>query len=234
MKMTFYKAVLLTAIGMLFCVPNHASGDILNFTGSVEVVALGLVPSSITEGNWENDSFVRVFQERDSFTLPSPVAIDIAVPGLYGRTAGFVPSTQSLGLNTPVDSYLFHFDPVGVPANMTRIATVTFDSDVLGIIVGVQGGVNRSDPNNTLGLSNAVLGAPGITYDFAITDLFVGGGDQISLSSDRRTVGFTMISGPGSDNMRIITAVPEPTSVVLTLFACISLLRPRRINRFLV
>ncbi len=234
MKTTPIKTVLLAAICLLPRLSNHALGDIINFTGSVEVVGLGLVPSSLTEGNWENDSFVRVFQERGNFTLPAPVGIDIEFPGLYGRTAGFIPSNQSLSLNTVVNSYLFHFDPVGVPANMTRIGTVTFDSDVLGIIVGVQSGVNRTDPNNTLGLSNTILGAPGIIYDVAITDLFAGGGDQISLSSDRRTIGFTMISGPGSDNMRVITAVPEPTSLGLSLSACLLLLGWRRTKRISV
>ncbi len=173
---------------------------------------------------------MRVFQEREKFILPTSVAIDINASGLFGRTAGFAPSNARISENSEVDSFWIHFDPIGTPANMTRIGTITFDQDILGIIVGVNGGINQTHPDNTLGLSNSVLGLPGIGYDFTITDLFPGGGDQISLSADRRTIGFTLISGPGSDNMRVITAVPEPTPFTLS-FTTFMLLAIYRRNK---
>ncbi len=59
--------------------------------------------------------------------------------------------------NTEVDSFWIHFDPIGTPANMTRIGSITFDQGILGIIVGVNVGINETHPDNTLGLSTSVL-----------------------------------------------------------------------------
>jgi hypothetical protein len=196
--------------------PNSIQADIISASGQLAVVSTASVPSSIIEGAWEDTNSVRIFRERDRFLLPSPVTVDIVNPGTYGRSAGFVPVSQNIPANTRVQSYLMHFDPVGTPANLTRSGSVTFDLEVLGIIAGVRNGVNVSAPDNTLGLSSPIVGLPGVTYDTAITDLFAGGGDQIVLSADRKTLSFIWISGAGSDNLRIITAaVPEPSSMTL-------------------
>jgi hypothetical protein len=207
-------------LGNVFSVPlvvfvillNRVEGSVLSSSGAIQIVDEALVPNNIAEGNWENDEFLRVFSERQNFTLPFSIAVDISNPGVFGRTAGFIPSTQSIAASTTVNSHYLHFDPVGSPGNLTRGGSITFDSDVLGIIVGVFNGTNVGSPNNTLGLSNTILGVPRIAYDFAIADLFLGGGDQLTLSNDRRSVSFLFISGRGSDNVRIITSasVPEP------------------------
>ncbi len=128
-----------------------------------------------------------------------------------------------------VSSYYLYFDPVGTPANTTRNGFIAFDVPILGVIVGVRNGVNQTDPANTLGLSNPTTGLPGVTYGFAAADLFTGGGDQIAMSGDRQSLNFTLISGVGSDSIRIITSVPEPTSWILGVFAfAITVFRRRR------
>ncbi len=225
-----FLPVALIAQGIL---SNGAIGGIISLTGAIQIVDESLVPNSVSEGNWENDDFLRVFSERQNYLLPTSVAIDIATPGTYGRNAGFVPSTQSIGINTAINSHFLHFDPIGAPGNMTRAGSITFDTDILGVIVGVFNGVNVASPNNTLGLSNGILGIPRISYDVSISELYPGGGDQITLSSDRRSLSLLLISGPGSDNVRIITqAVPEPENAfVCMLFVALLILMAQRKHR---
>jgi hypothetical protein len=225
---------LMVASSLVFTVAvYHAPvirADIIGFTGAIEIVTTSLVPIDIRQGNWENSTNIRAFEERNSVQLPSSINIDIDAPGTYGRNFGFTPSTQSIAANTLVNSFYVHFDPQGSPGNLTLNAALRFETPILGVIVGVFDGNNVTNPSNTLGLSHPVAGIPGTIYDTFVTDLFDGGGDQLSISSDRRTLNMTLISGPGSDNFRVITsaAVPEPTSFSLITLSSLQLTRMRR------
>jgi hypothetical protein len=232
MRLGIHFSILLGALMAQGLLANRVLSGVISSSGAIQLIDESLVPNNISEGNWESDDFLRVFSERQNYMLPVSVNVDITNPGTYGRTAGFVPVSQSIGAGSFINSHYMHFDPIGTPGNMTRAGSITFDTDVVGIIVGVLNGTNVGDPNNTLGLSNPILGIPRITYDVAIADLFLGGGDQLTLSGDRRSVSFLFISGRGSDNVRILTSaiVPEPerTSAYLLIVALLGLLIHRK------
>jgi hypothetical protein len=87
-------------------------------------------------------------------------------------------------------------DAINPPRNFT--GTITFDRDVLGVIV----------LNAEFASSNGVLGRPGTLYAATGIEYELGTGqqDSFTLSADRRTITFNVSTLSLADNMRIVTA----------------------------
>ena len=178
--------------------------------GDVEIVT---PPPSVRRQAYESGDAVRVFLERE-VTLPT-VPLNATAPGVYNAYADF-DDTPAVAPGR-VRSYFLHFDSPGTA--LTQLAgSVTFDASILGV-------VGRSI---TLEETDGALGAPGTLYP---TDRFDrepeywnrGTYDYFELSSDRRTLSFRLEVTTEIDQLRIVTAIPEPLSSTLATLGVIAL-----------
>lgn len=94
--------------------------------------------------------------------------------------------------------------------------SITFDEDVLGVAALV------SELNAT-----SFLGALGTNYA-GIGGLELASQDQFTISADHRMPSFVFQTSNGSDDIRIITAVPEPGALGLMFTALGALALVRR------
>lgn len=183
---------------------------ILSVSGDLTQIA---APPSVAVGALEDNTNGRIFVERADYVLPSAVSVDVdGTLGLYNELADLTGGTVAAG--TSVDSYLLHFDPDF--GNPSYAGSVQFDSTILAVIV----------LSASLDGSDAVLGAPGTTYqsglprrgldlaDFTILD-------SITLANST-TLQFDIVSGNQMDHIRVLTStatVPEPSTFTLLLVA---------------
>jgi hypothetical protein len=187
-----------------------AAGAVTGSTGSV--VLNTSPPSNIISGSWESDTQIREFIEAQPKTLTQAVAVDVTVPGTSPGASDANLSPGTIPAGTPVDSYFFHFDPVGKPATpITLSGSITFDSPVLGLIA-LSETLNGSI--GSLGLATTTY-ASGSDHGMEFTLNADGTDDILTLSADRRTVSFTVTANLNADELRIVTAVPEPGSLAL-------------------
>lgn len=168
--------------------------------GIVEVGGAAVIaepPADISQGLWESDTEARIWAER-SVLLSSPLAVNAVNTGIAfpDGVAGDIASQ-------PVESYMLRSDPIGAH-DASYDGFVVFDQPILGLIF-FGGRLNNTD---------ALLGRPGV-----IPYLNVARGlddpDMFSITADRLRVDFHYLTGGYSDDVRIITAVPEPSSVAL-------------------
>ena len=208
---------------LLIVVMSSASVEagIISFLGDVDFIA---PPPSVVLGVLEDDQLTRVFLEQSALILGSDVDADVTSPGVVYEAADLTPGTIFSG--TRVDSYLFHFDPAS--GSGASGGSVTFNRDILGILV----------QTSSLDATDALLGALATTYqldDFRgvegpgfviVPDVTVN--DIVTLSADFRTVGFDFSTTSRLDEIRVITAVPEPAALGFIVIGVVDLLADRR------
>jgi hypothetical protein len=216
-----------TAALLLLVAGAPASGGILLTSGAVQVTSPP--PADVTNGALTSNTVVRVFAEQLGLTLGSDLTVNITTPGTY--TGSLTPGAILAG--TVVDSYFLHADPAS-SSTTAYSGSVTFDTDVLGLIV----------LDNRLDNTDAVLGRPGTLYPtgFNGRGLELGSTqDQITLSADRRTVSFSWHAAVAMDSVRVVTAatsaavpataVPAPGGLALAAAGALALLGYRRLRR---
>src|SRR5262249_41334307 len=108
-------------------------------------------PASVVLSAAES-SQVMLYQEQSNFVLPSPVSVDLSLPGLVAGKGSVSPATIPAG--TPVDCYLLHYDPPG-PNGTVQNIKVAFSGKIIGVIC-------LTAP---LCASDSVLGNPDTKYD---------------------------------------------------------------------
>jgi len=176
-----------------------AQANILSVSGTVTQVAS---PASVVvNSGLESDTTAFVFAEKQNVTLASAISVDAKVPTW---TAG------TIAAGTNVSSYYYHSDKVGQGGAATYISTIVFDTDILGI-AAADGTLDASD----------VLGAVGTTYGHNRGfELGSGSGsDSFQVLIDGRTLTIMNTTSSLSDDLRIITAVPEPGALWLAVAA---------------
>ena len=202
-------AHVLLAMAMILVADGRtiAAASIISVTGNVGVIA---APLCTCEGSLESDSDVFAFIERQDVVLPADLRVNFVAPGLYDDRSDLPDPVPFLAAATAVDSYFLHADPS--TRGITYEGSLTFDSDVLAVILG---GVLLEE-------SDGPLGAIGTNYPvdafFSGRGLAIGGRDQIELSADRRTISFSFTTRQAIDQVRIVTeaqAIPEPFAVML-------------------
>jgi hypothetical protein len=191
------RLLAVASAGLMFgsVIVTSASAEVAGTSGQMEYIA---APASVSEGFTESDSFIRVFDERQDYVLPSPVAVDITSTGTYDDPGDLTPGAIAAG--TKVDSHFFHLDKVGNSMDAIVLeGTTTFKSDILGVIV----------TRTNLDASDAVTGAPGTIYpqgnDTNQREVDIEGEFDFVIQPDMRTVTLHGRVTAGVDHVRILT-----------------------------
>ena len=196
---------------VVFLPPKMANAAIVSTTGDVVVAT---PPADITNGQWESNTQIRAFAEQQEVVLVSSLPVDISVSGTSPSAVDSNLSPATIQAGTIVDSYALHFDVVGsLETKNAKEATgsITFSSDVLGIIA----------LSDSLNETNSAVGLPGVLYasgaDHGLDLDPAGGGtsDIVTLSADLRTITVDWRDASFPDDLRVVTAVPEPTAWAL-------------------
>ncbi len=195
------------AAALLACGSTFAS--IITITG--DITLLDPPPGDVSQNALESNTTMYAFQEQENLILNNDIRVNILDPGFYDDTSDLV--IGSIGKGTAVNSYFVHSDRnPDEPGFPDLSGTITFANDILAVIVLA--------PDLTS--SDSDLGAPGTLYATgAIADqlrgleLRQGLLDSIDISADRRTITINSRSILARDELRIITAVPEPASLGL-------------------
>jgi hypothetical protein len=133
------------------------------------------------------------------------VSLDANAPGVYDEERDL--GTYPLPVDTPVFVYLLHSDTIN-DADISFTGSVTFPFEIIGVIVR----------GRRLRLSDDDLGVPGVQYsqsdNYRGLELDTQDEERFEISSDMRTLTFWFRTTNVLDEMRIITVVPEPASVI--------------------
>jgi hypothetical protein len=176
------------------------AGSIVSTTGAVTQVA---PPPSVQEGARQSDTQLIVFNERSDFALTGNVSVNLSAPGTANSTNSYNPSPATIPSGTLADIYLFHSDPVSASENY--VGTATFNTPILGVIATL----------DLLNATDASLGHPGTLYPTGQTNRGLESPDSVILSADRLTLTLNFTTTTFIDEIRVITSVPEPPSLVL-------------------
>lgn len=182
--------------GALF-LKTEAKGQTID-SGNVQINTL----TNVTPNNAaaEDNNYANLFMERSNHTLASSLAVDIFSP--LGSYNGSSSSVGSIAAGTVVNSYWLNVDKVGSSSALVSYSgQITFQNKILGVIFS-----NQSRFTN----STAVLGKPGTTYPGSGSYGPLESGDTFSITNGGRTLSFNWRVNTNADQMRIITAVPEP------------------------
>ncbi len=196
------------ALGLLSASPLIARPARADLVGVAGVLQAAAPPSSAVKGAAKNDLAAMIFQESSGVAAgDNGLAVDIASPGTY-TGGGPAPDPGMIAAGTVLRSYLLHSDPVS-PIVRYR-GTVTFGTPVLGVEILTA---------SLLG-TDARFGHAGTAYDSDVSRGLEGPSapatqDFITLSGDRRMIAFDFRTGTSVDDIRVFTAVPEPSSLAL-------------------
>jgi hypothetical protein len=206
------RAVLVTVvIGTFLCVGSARA--------ALVIIA---APPSVQLGALQSQTAAYLFQE-STVTLGAALSVDIATPGLYN--IGSPDNVGAIPAGTNVHSYMLHHESVD-----NKLSTVTvagsFPNPILGIIVS-DAFLDASDP--ILGNNPGTSYPTGLEYRgleipyLLLSDVVFWSGNQVFISVKTTTAAVL-------DQIRIITAVPEPSTICLALAAAplALLLRKRR------
>ncbi|QDV91745.1 hypothetical protein RAS2_28500 [Phycisphaerae bacterium RAS2] len=191
----FRLAISAIAIGTILSAAASARAGIIGVSGGMQQIA---APGSVVTGELESDASIFVFAERSGFTLPQIVNVSISQPGTSPGPSGRNLSPATIPAGTQINTYYIHYDKIGTGQARSATGSITFDEEILGLIIGGAG---------LLG-TNALIGLPSTAYppgqDHQSTEL--GDGSSVTLSADRRTVSVTLRVTCCADNIRVITA----------------------------
>lgn len=189
-----------------------ARADIVAVGGSAVVAE---PPSNIQNAQWTSDTEARIWLERETI-LSAPLLADAVSTGVVFQNGivgepGFIPE------GTPVASYMLRTDPVTTGGGgVFYDGFIDFDLPILGVMF----------LRSTIVASDALLARPGVLYNQnSDRGLEVHSGvsdpmrDALLISADRLRIEFDWRTFAGTDDVRILIAVPAPGSLALLTFA---------------
>jgi hypothetical protein len=213
--------VLALTVLMLAAGVSASQAAIISFSGNLSIVP---TPASVDLDAYESDDVLIVFSEQQNVLLQDDLRVNFTEPGLYDDRSDLPTPVPRIAAGTLVDSYFLHADPV--TGGILYSGSITFDTDVLGVIVG---GVLLDE-------SDDIIGSPTTFYAWdyygAGRGLALSGRDTIELSLDRRTITFSFTTRRLMDEVRVITAasVPEPGALLLMGTALAAVAGRRRLR----
>ncbi|MGH7243397.1 MAG: hypothetical protein ACREJD_08280 [Phycisphaerales bacterium] len=193
-----------------------ANGGIVTFGGSVVVAD---PPANIGLGKWSSDTNANLWFERQT-TLASALHVDALNTGtvIQGAILG---TPGNIAASSQVASYMLRTDTAST-GGVLFAGFITFDRPILGVIF----------LKSTMEDSDAPLSRAGVSYNHnSDRGLEVHQNplyDALSVSADRMRIDFSFDTFSGSDDVRIITAVPVPaTGLVMAIGAPLAARRRR-------
>lgn len=186
---------------------------IVSFSGNL--VFPGPPPASITAGSIQSNTNAIGIVEKISYTLAEAIPVDIVVngPAVYDSILDLSPPGSTLAAGTKLNSYIVHFDPTNGALNFTNRnpGAIQIQFDPKSRIAGIQLSFL------TMGWpSSAQLKLPGLSYaPGPLNGLELDLGDWVKVI-DNQTIQLNMNSSSlAIDQVRILVATPEPSTVLL-------------------
>jgi hypothetical protein len=192
--------------------PTEARAGIASVTGNIEVVT---PPPSVDRQAYESTN-IRIFLESEE-TVPS-IPVNAVLPATYHAYADFV--DQTIVPNGPIDSYFVHLDVPGQTLAQAS-GSITFDKPILAVIGR---SLTMQDTDGTLGAPGTIYPAVRFNREFEYQDR--GNYDFFRLEPDGHTIFMQVQDSTDVDQLRIVTAVPEPASILMATLGAVSVLRP--------
>lgn len=192
----------------------RGGGGSVEITGDVKVIP---APPSAKFNDLEDNKIVWMFQERECYSLPSSVTVNITNPGRYTNNSG---TSGTIAAGTAVDCHFLHFDPVGSQSATTSGQVIKFSDEIIGIICR----------DAELNASDSVLGSPNTVYATGQGSRGFEGVEDVELSSDRRSflIHYFNSTFPG-ENVRILTRPGGQASYGINSKVAISMINPDQI-----
>jgi hypothetical protein len=179
-------------------------------------------PPSVLPGALESTTDAFLFPEK-TVTLGAPLSVDISVPGTYNNSNPN--SVGNIAAGTKVKSFFMHHDSLNGQF-YTATGFAIAPANILGIIY----------TDAKLNATDALLGNPTTAYPTGVANRgleipFVITPDSIFWSGNMIFISFVSNTAAVLDQMRILVAIPEPSTLVLGLSAAASLLLFSRARR---
>jgi hypothetical protein len=200
------------------------------------------LPVSLKMNENESNDDIFLYTEQENFLLADDLNVD------------YLGSTTDAGViasGTVVNSFVLNFDAVGVDYTVNSFnatGSYLFDTEILGIIwggtrpdgqqIGVNGNSATAPSSGFLDISDDIFKVSGTTY--ATGEIGRGlepeawfnsnnTADVVSVSNAGYQLDLSLWVKPAyADQLRVITAVPEPSTLVLFGAAVLCLLNLRR------
>ena len=167
--------------------------------GNGAIALMPELPPSLKVKKYQHETLVRMFKEKSSFPLPNDLDVDLAGPGGWGWGTSDDAPSGTIPKDTPVDVYIMHYDPVNNAASYIFDSSITFQGQILGVLV------ETKKLNNT----DSLFGLDTTEYDKGKWRGFEKA-EGCALTEDMRTFQIIRFKTPGYiEECRIIT---EPGS----------------------
>jgi len=197
---------LLAGLACILVAANTASAGIVSSTNTI---IFPTPPANVNEGVSEDDTNAQAFLETQG-DLSGGITLDITTSGTFGFNGTDSAVSGSLPAGTPYQSFYFYTDPIGQSDEQFYTGSATFEFPILGLIV----------LSDTLEDTDSIVGNPGTSYPTGVglRGLELTGRDTISLDLGTNTVSWDFFRTVNVvDSFRVITAVPEPSTIAMGL-----------------
>lgn len=171
---------------------------------------------------------VNFWQEQEAYTLSSNLVVSMLPPASFPftNTSHFNVNTNVISSGTKVASYYFYFDPKNT---LDIEATFKFTNKVLGIVSNER----NNAANDHFERSDYLI--PGaVPVGNKVTGWFEARGLEISDTVDTvrwindRELKFSWRASSPGDQLRVITAVPEPATLATLVIGAAAMMRRRQ------